>query len=179
MEKRVVKTYTEVEIKGTDFAKSYRNPLTKIFQYEYALFEAVSKKFAHVEVKSMSIENLKMYFKELPLKSKEEGESSTDVNQEQEKQPKKMSQEKMLKDMESLVSRHLSGKIHFPMMDKCAAEVSTVSAEDNTHWLIFTDGVYGFALHLIVKGKGKLTDIEVKDFSQEGSDTSDAHVRKR
>ncbi len=137
MEKRLVKTYTEVEIKGTDFAKSYRNPLTKVYQYEYALFEAVSKLFARAIVKSMSIENLKMYFKELPLKSKEESESGSENEQEKEKQPSKMSQEKMLKDMDALVSKNLLGNIHFPMMDKCAVEVSTVCAEDNTHWLIF------------------------------------------
>ncbi len=163
MEKKVVKTYTEVEIKGTDFAKSYRNPLTKVFQYEYALYEVVARGFAHVEVKSMTIENIKMYFKELPLKSKDENESAEDNTREQESQSKKMSQEKMLKDMETLVAKNLPGNIHFPMMDKCAAEVSTVCAEDNTHWLIFTDGVYGFAIHLTMKGKGKLKGIEVRD----------------
>jgi hypothetical protein len=167
MVKKIVKTYTEVEIAGTEFERSYRNPLTKAFQYEYALYEVVSGLFGRVECRSMNIENLRMYFLELPVKDQDE--HSAPEAQKDEAAPKrtpKMNREKMKKEMEALVAEKVRGEVLFPMMDRCAAEVSTVPAEDGTHWLVFTDGIYGFALHLEFGRKGKLTGIEVRDFNQ-------------
>ncbi len=168
MVQKNVKTYTEVKIAGTDFRRSYRNPLMKVYQYEYALYEAASGLFRRVECKSMSIENLRMYFLELPPKDMNVDDdllSGTEGNNDSAQKPPKMNREKVLKEMEVLVADKVSGKVLFPMMDRCAADASTVMAKDGTHWFVFTDGVYGFALHLIFGDRGKLSGIEVRDFN--------------
>lgn len=175
MKRKTVKTYTEVTLAETSFEKSYKNPLTKTFQYEYALFKTLSDLFAKVECRSMSIESMKMYFKELPLKSNEDNENeylkdvrSDDKNinttKDAGKKPPKVSQEKILEVMKSMVARDVIGKITFPMMDKCAAEASTILQEDGSHWLVFTDGIYGFAVKLEMNKK-KPHKLIVRDLS--------------
>lgn len=147
-----MKNYTEVKIEGSFFERSYRNPLTKVFQYEYGLYSAVADLFDHVECKSMCVDSLKMYFKELPLKGQDE--NAPEEKETVDKKNKKMNQEKLVENMKTMVSAYLVGNVEFPMMEQCAAEVSTVTRADGTHWFVFTDGIYGFALHLKL-GKNK------------------------
>ncbi len=161
MTNTVLKKYTEVKIDGASYEKSYRNPLTKIFQYEYGLYAAMTELFDHVECKSMCIESLRMYFKEMPLRG-QDGSSAKN------KDPKKnieMNQEKLLENMRMMVSSDVTGNITFPMMEKCAAEVTTITRKDGTHWFIFTDGIYGFALHLTMEKNKKPVAIEVKELN--------------
>ena len=42
-----------------------RDPLTKVFQYEYALYTVVADLFESVRCKSMCVDTLKLYFREL------------------------------------------------------------------------------------------------------------------
>ncbi len=68
MVKNMIRKYKEVKLynNGSGIDRSYRNPLTKVFQYEYAMYSLVSELFAHTECRSMCVESLKLYFQELP-----------------------------------------------------------------------------------------------------------------
>ncbi len=158
MEKKIAKTYTEVKLAETSFEKSYKNPLTKAFQYEYALYEAVAALFAKVECRTMCLERLRMYFRELPIKDSQE--------QDEKKKAPKNTREKLLESMSLMVARDVVGSITFPQMAGCAAEVSTVLKDDGTHWLVFTDGIYGFAVSLEMGSRGSVKSIRVRDFGE-------------
>ncbi|MCR5119111.1 MAG: hypothetical protein K6B44_05770 [Lachnospiraceae bacterium] len=153
MEERMITNYREVSLdtngKGGD--RHYKNPLTKTYQYEYALYLAVSELFGSVRPLSMSLESLKLYFYELHV-SKDGGGNSG-------------SREGLVREMRKLVSRDVTGNIIFPMMDVCAAEVMAVPDEDGTHRFIFTDGVYGFGLKLR-QDAGHPTGIELDDLTR-------------
>ncbi len=178
MEKRIVKTYTEVELPESSFDRSYKNPLTKAFQQEYALYESLTKLFERVECRSMCIETFRMYFRELPLKGGEEQEPGP--GQEAPKKAPRVSREKLLDSMSELVERDVLGNITFPQMSRCAVEVSTLQKEDGTHWLVFDDGIYGFAVSLKLDRKGKAEGIEVRDFGKPGgSDNSSVSARDK
>ncbi len=147
MEKKMIGNYREVSLdtngKGCD--RHYKNPLTKTYQYEYALYLAVSELFGSVRPVSMSLESLKLYYYELHI-SKDGG-------------GKAMSREGLVSEMRKLINRDVIGNIIFPMMDVCAAEAMAVPDEDGTHRLIFSDGIYGFSLKLMINS-GHPTGIE-------------------
>ncbi len=130
--------------------------MTKVFQYEYALYLVVSRLFHSVRCASMCIESLKLYFRELPGEVKEEGDPASQDEM-------KKSQKKLIEEIEGLVKRDVIGHITFPMINVCAAEVLTSLMEDGTHRFIFTDGVYAFSLHLDIPRKGHPRRIEVRD----------------
>ncbi len=136
--------YKEVTLDGSGFERHYRNPLTKLFQYEYALYETVSELFGVVKCDSRGIDTLKLYFKELPEKKRQE-ENPEDAEK------KKKSQEDILSEMAVLVERDVVGKITFPMMNVCAAEVRVIPEKDGSHKFFFTDGIYGFSVQLVMK----------------------------
>ncbi len=163
MAKMIIKKYTEVKIGESSFEKSYKNPLTKTYQYEYALFTAVSDLFDHVECRSMCIDSLRMYFRELPVKGKDE--DATEDKDSQVANIKKMNQERLIDNMKTMVSSDVIGHITFPMMNKCAAEVTTITGKDGTHWFVFDDGIYGFAVHLTLEKNKKPVAIEVRCFN--------------
>ena len=136
------KNYTEVKMdsNGMGYERYYKNPLTKAYQYEYALYKVISEMFGSVRPKSRSIGTLKMYFSEMPRDRREGG--------------KKKTQEELLEEMRALVERDVVGNVRFPMMSTCAAEAKTITVEGDTHKLVFTDGVYGFCLKLDGVEKG-------------------------
>ncbi len=155
-------TYKEVKLdnngKGND--RFYKNPLNMVFQYEYALYAAVSDLFGLVKCKSLCVDSLKMYFLELPHKNdscEKAAEGASDKR-------RKKTQESLLAEMTQLVSRDVIGIIIFPMMSVCAAEVRTVLEADGTHSFIFTDGIYGFRLHLDMPHKGRPKGIKVENY---------------
>ncbi len=154
------KAYIEVELDGMGDGRSYRNPLTKVFQYEYALYRAVSDLFASVQCRSMCIESLKLYFSELSHSSdKAEGEK----NELPAEEKKKKTQEDLIAAMAWLVARDVVGHITFPEMNICQAEVLVSTNEDGTHTFVFEDGIYGFSVRLNIPRKGTPKTIEVKD----------------
>lgn len=64
------RNYTEVALDGHPFDRHYRNPMTKQFQYEYALYKVISGMFESVVCRSpICVESLSLYFKELPSES--------------------------------------------------------------------------------------------------------------
>ena len=65
--------YTEVDPGWDGYEKTYINPLTKTFQYEYALYQVLSGLFKSVECSSKCIETLKLYFAELARGSSDPG----------------------------------------------------------------------------------------------------------
>ena len=80
------RTYKEVKLDGIEFDKFYRNPLTKVFQYEYALYEAVSDLFAAMKCRSMCVDSLKLYFRELPHTPEQNSELGEEVTEEEKKE---------------------------------------------------------------------------------------------
>jgi len=145
--------YREVKLdnNGEGFIRKYTNPLSKTYQYEYALYKAMVGRFGAVIPKSRCLNSLMLYFKELPHKNEiEDG-------------VRKKSQEDILDEIESLISRDIIGNIYFPMMNICAAEVITKEESDGMHSFTFTDGIYGFRLCLDMQGKGRPKRILVED----------------
>ncbi len=156
------KAYKEVKLDGSGFDKYYRNPLTQTFQYEYALYEAVSDLFSEVKRRSMCVDSLKLYFRELPHTT----EPSAEVNKGlPEEEKKKKTQEDLHAEMTMMVARDFVGNITFPMMHICQAEARIATEKDGTHTLIFSDGIYGFSVHLDMPRKGHPRKIEVHDLN--------------
>ena len=117
----------------------YKNPLTKTYQYEYALYKTVADMFDSVVVKSRLIDSLKLYFAELPDTSKAD----------------------FLREVNLLVQKDVIGHIDFPMMHICSAEVRTEVEKDGTHTFVFSDGIYRFSVHIDVPRKGHPRKITV------------------
>ena len=156
------RTYKEVKLDGIEFDKFYRNPLTKVFQYEYALYEAVSDLFAALKCRSMCVDSLKLYFRELPHTPEQNSELGEEVTEEEKK---KKTQEDLLSRMTLMVARDVIGNITFPMMHICQAEAKVAIEMDGTHTFIFTDGVYGFTVHIDMQRKGHPKRIEVQNLN--------------
>ena len=156
MEKKKNVSYKEVSFDGLSADRNYKNPMTNIYRYEYALYTVMSKLFQTVRCKSFCPGSLMFYFKELPRGVKEE-EGTYDTGN------SKRSQRKILEEMEKLVERDVIGNISFPMISECAVEVLTHLNDDNTHRFIFTDGIYRFELHLDMERKGHPRRIEVRN----------------
>lgn len=154
-------TYTEVRIDGTDYGRYYRNPMTRIYQHEYALFLAVSELFASVRRKSLCLESLKLYFSEMPhFQEKSAGEEK-----EAENTNKGKTQEKLLEEMRCMVKEFVVGQVTFPMINVCTAEATTVLRADNTHLFVFSDGIYGFAVGIEKNKTDRKVHIIVRDLS--------------
>ena len=163
--------YKEVNLDGiTAMAdRTYRNPLAKTLQYEYALYLTVADLFGSVRCRSMCIDRLKLYFSELGHRPQKSG-VGTDAADMQEGIIKKCknTREDMLSKMEILVKRDVIGHINFPMMNICTAAVRTIPEKDGTHSFIFTDGIYGFRLHLETEGTGSPKRIRVTSLRRGG-----------
>ncbi len=166
MNKSIIKKYKEVKLdnNGRGEDRFYKNPLTRTFQYEYALYLTVAALFESVRCKSMCVESLKLYFMELGHKKDNTENDKDQVNESDSKS--KNTRENLLAEMESLVRRDVIGHIVFPMMHICSAEVRTLLEEDGSHSFIFTDDIYGFKIHLDIPKKGHPRKIEVKDLGE-------------
>ncbi|MCR5332060.1 MAG: hypothetical protein K6E62_12890 [Lachnospiraceae bacterium] len=167
MAQNMIKSYKEVKLdrNGRGEDRFYRNPLTRVFQYEYALYLTVADLFEAVRCRSMCVDSLKLYFLELGHKKEQAGNEADQVVQGEDGN-NKITREDLLAEMELLVSKDVVGHIIFPMIGKCIAEVRTVLEEDGTHSFIFTDGIYGFRLHLDIQRKGHPKKIEVTDLGE-------------
>ena len=139
---KAYKNYREVNMdsNGMGYERYYKSPLTRAYQYEYALYKVISDLFWSVKPRSRSIGSLKMYFRDLPCERKG-GE-------------KKKTQEDLLEEVRALVERDVVGNVKFPMMSSCSAEAKTITEKGGTHKLVFTDGLYGFCLRIDGAEKG-------------------------
>ncbi len=166
MNKTMNKGYKEVRLdnNGRGVDRSYHNPLSKVFQYEYALYTVVSGLFESVRCRSLCISNLEAYFMDLPMRSDEDDD----------KKMNKKTQEKLIAEVSALVARDVAGKINFPQINICAAEAAAIPEEDGMHTFVFTDGIYGFKLHMTMPGKGKPIGISVSDLYSKGRDKKPA-----
>ncbi len=148
--------YTEVVLDGQDIRGFYYNPMTKVFQKEYALYKAVAGLFRGVECRSMLIDTLKLYYSELPHRKQHDGK-------EQEEKENRNNQEDILEDMEETVRKEVVGNVSFPLMHICQARVRVTVNADRTHTFVFTDGVYSFSVRLKMKGRYKPDGILVSE----------------
>lgn len=161
------RNYKEVKLEGKGIDRYYRNPLTNVYQYEYALYRVVADLFSSVSCKSLCVESLRLYFTELPVRT----EQMNGEQESMEKERKRKTQEDLLEEMTMLISRDVIGKINFPMMNICRAEVRVRKRSDETHSFIFTDGVYGFSVRIDMPGKkGHPKGITVRNISNHPSD---------
>lgn len=119
----------------------YKDPMTKVFQYEFVLFMMVADLFKAVEYSSRCIERLGLYYAELVRENKTTGNFSYEKQYEIEG------------EMEAMVRRDVSGQIVFPGIHMCKANVSVKTMDNGMHTFIFTDGIYGFEVSLMM-GKG-------------------------
>ena len=160
--KKVIRTtYSEIKLDGGEpLDRNYKNPLTGRFQYEYALFRAVSDLFFSVKCQSLCIESLKLYFRELPLSSKKEDDPDSASSEK-----KRKTQESLLAEASMLVSRDVVSHITFPQINVCQAEVNVLTEKDGSHTFLFSDGVYGFTVHMELPRKGKPKSVAVRDLS--------------
>ena len=156
----------EVSLDVGGYDRFYKNPLTKTFQYEYALYRAVADLFASVRCNSLCLESLKLYFSELGHKETAESTPDEDLGN---KAQNGKTQEGLIDEMRRLVARDVVGHVTFPQMNICAAQVKSVVEADGTHSFIFTDGIYGFKVRLAMEGRKKPGRILAGDLYKPGN----------
>ncbi len=160
MDRNNNRNYSEVQLSENGFDSHYRNPLTKTYQYEYALYLAVSELFASVTCRSGCIESLKLYFAELPA-----GQDPKQTDPDAGSTTRSKTREGIIREVSFLVNRDVAAKVNFPMMHVCAAEVRTRLEKDGTHTFIFSDGIYGFSVRLDDVHRGHPRKIAVRDIN--------------
>ena len=133
----------------------YTNPMTKTYQYEYAMYLKTAELFAGACCDSPRLASLKLYYAELVRESKTT------------QQPNYEQQFRMEDEIQALLEKDVLGKIHFPGMDVCQAAVLITREEDGTHTFLFTDGVYGFTLHLQMSPKGWPAGIRIANLGRQ------------
>ena len=127
----------------------YKDSMTKVFQYEYVLFVMVSDLFKAVEYSSRCIERLGLYYAELIKENKTTGHLSYEKQYEMEE------------EIEAMVRRDVSRQIVFPGIHMCKANVSVKTMDNGMHTFIFTDGIYGFSVSLMMGKNNRPKGIRV------------------
>ena len=162
------KKYTEVKMQNSEgISTNYKNPLTKTYQYEYALLCETSKLFRKTVCRSQCIDMLKLYFNELPIQKQLDAELSQidpQVDIKAATPGKKRTRESLMKEVRGLIARDIIGQITFPMMQECMAQVRVIPRNDGTHAFLFTDHVYAFMIRIEKIEKGHLKRIVVKSY---------------
>ena len=151
--------YTEVNLDGQGLDRNYKNPMTRQFQYEYALYKVVSEMFKAVNCRSSRcIDTLELYFKELHY-----GNPSSAVEKFEDPEKKRTTQWDIIEEMTALVERCVPGKVTFPLMHLCRAEAFVNTEDDGTHTFRFTDGIYDFTVHMRKLHRNGAIKIDVQD----------------
>ena len=101
----------------------------------------ISDMFHSVRNRSRSIESLRLHYMDLPDKAEKKPKDSEEEN-------KRKTKSDIVQEVAELIVRDLKGRIPFPMMHTCAVESKAVLEEDGSHTFVFTDGIYGFSVHL-------------------------------
>ncbi|RKM61330.1 hypothetical protein D6855_05415 [Butyrivibrio sp. CB08] len=152
--KKIVKTYTEIKLdNGKGLDKYYVDPKTKTYQYEHALLTAVSDLFKETETSSLLPDRLRLYFNELPIRKEVQAQvkaqkEAMGQNVEENTPCTRRTRDSVMEEMKVLVARDVEGKVTFPMMHQCRAQIRVLPGKDGTHAFLFTDGVYGFSVSL-------------------------------
>lgn len=164
--KAYITTYTEVNLNNAEkISRFYTNPMTRTYQYEYALFEAISSLFRKTVCNSMCLESLKLYFNELPEKEEKKPMTESENTVPGENEVPKKTQESVVEEINALVERDVLGHVTFPMMKECMAEARVIRKDDGSHSFVFSDGMYLFTVSLGRVKKGHPRRIHVKDYS--------------
>ena len=116
----------------------YKNPLTKVYQYEYAIYTILSSYFKSVKCESNAIETLRLYYSEL-IKTNSNGHDSYEKQYEMEE------------EVERLIQKSLIGKITMPAIQDRDVHVTVTRNEDETHSFTFESGSYSFTYRLVLE----------------------------
>ncbi len=174
MKVRTIKKYTEVKLPSCEgISNHYKNPLTKTFQYEYALLTEVSNLFKETVCKSQCIDTLKMYYNELPSMEQleaelEHSEQIDDTDNKANTECVKRTRESVREEARFLIERYVMERISFPMMSECKARVLVIPRNDGTHAFLFTDDIYAFLVRCEMIRKGHPKRIIVRSFDNNG-----------
>ena len=133
---------------------NYTNPLTRQYQYEYAMYKIMSDRFAGVECRSLAIDQLRLYYTDLV---KESRNANDKVNYSHAKQ------ETLDSEVQHMLERDVDGHIYFPQMNICKAEVRIRRDKNGCHGFTFTDGIYSFTLRMEAPDKKKRGRIVVRN----------------
>ena len=114
----------------------YKNPLSKVYQYEYAVYVILSSYFRSVKCNSNTIKTLKMYYSEL-VKTTAKGNFSYE------------DQYLIEEESEDLILHAILGNIRMPHMSKRDARVIISTNEDGTHSFTFLSEEYSFTYRFI------------------------------
>ena len=144
----VLKAETDTDIR-------FKNQSKTRCQYEWVLYKMVSDLFESVRCRSMGMEGLSLYFSELPHRKKDGADSG------------KRTQESVASEMKALINKEVVGNVPFPMIQVCAAESLRITEEDGSHTFVFTDGIYGFSVHLDMTRSGHPKGITVEDLMKD------------
>lgn len=118
------------------FKSVYKNPMMEMYQYEYALYLAMSDLFYGVHCTSVYLlKTLSLYYSEL---------SSTGRSGKTAFEKQYTLEEKM----ERWIKRDVIGKVIFPQMDRCRVNVSIKTRANGSHIFFFSDGIYSFKVAL-------------------------------
>lgn len=129
----------------------YRNPMTKIFQYEYALYLLMSELFHDVHCSSVfALETLKLYYMDLVSTSKS-GYASYEK------------QYVIEEKIRCWIKRDVIGSVRFPLMDRCKVEITMKQNTDFSHIFIFSDGIFAFSVRLNLDKKKRIIGIKVRN----------------
>jgi len=107
---------------------SYRNPLTKTYQYEYAMLLVIDRLFRSTSSRSMCIETLRLYYSEL-VKTNDNGNLSY------------ARQIEMEEECEKIIKRDFIDKIKIGSLAETDAVISVKQTKDGSHIFIYDCGV--------------------------------------
>ena len=135
----------------------YKNPMSKIFCYEYALYMLLGDRFAGISCKSLAVDSLRMHYADLVKEKKKKNNPYAPVTLSYQEQ---YDIEELI---DQLVRRDVIGKVSFPGMHLCRAEVKVRTLQDGSHTFLFTDGIYAFEAGLSYDKKGEPAAVRVRN----------------
>ena len=133
----------------------YKNPLTKIYQYEYAVYTLLTGYFKSTECNSRAIESLRIYYSELVSVSAT-GKCSYEKQYELEEK------------CETLVQKCILPKISMPGANLRHVKIYISPNQDKTHTFTFKSGEYYFSYRFVLE-EIKPKEVIVKS-TEEGRD---------
>ena len=129
---------------------NYRNPLTKTYQYEYAMLLELGRLFRSTTSRSMCIETLRLYYAEL-VKTNDNGKISYSKQLEMEEECNK------------IIKRDFIDRLSLGVLSEADAKITVKKHKDGTHIFIYDCGDgRRFAVRMTRKFPKK---IKVKDLS--------------
>ncbi|MCR5848251.1 MAG: hypothetical protein K6G75_09060 [Lachnospiraceae bacterium] len=117
---------------------TYRNPLTEVYQMEYAIYMLLTSEFKKVECNSLLLETLRLYYADL-VKLNANGNPSYEK------------QYQMEEKCEALINDNILNKIVMPNRKNRKVIVNISTNEDGTHLFTFRSGFYYFSYCFVLE----------------------------